>query len=368
MHSWHILTDNMGSGKSPTKQETQRISFLLAEVFRVSEIHRRLSKFSLKAMRRWCQKLKAGLPLRKKAVRERRVELPIAKEVADGLAGQKALSSGTLGTSLGISRTTAWRLLRGQHGRPYKRVPVQSLTEQQKVTRLHFCRVMLLRLNGTTYRTPGKRPPRVHLSHVLFSDEKLFRIRTAGNSQNERVWSTVPQKRMIPLQDLVTPRNQKQRLAGVMVGGAVHAGGLFPPAFIPVGVKMCSEEYQELVSTHYLPRARALWDQQEWRFQQDNAPSHVSKKSLAWFKEQDVNLLGWPPVSPDLNPLDYSVWSTIEARVQRQKPTTVDHLRKLIVRAFDEFSSADASRVVGQFVKRLQACVAAGGSWFEHTL
>ena len=109
IHSWHILTDSMGSGKSPTKEETQRISFLLAEGFKVSEIHRRLSKFSLKAIRRWCQKLKAGLPLRKKPVRERRVELPIAKEVADGLAGPKALSSGTLGTSLGISRTTAWR-------------------------------------------------------------------------------------------------------------------------------------------------------------------------------------------------------------------------------------------------------------------
>ena len=35
-------------------------------------------------MRRRCQKLKAGLPLRKKAVRERRVELATAKEVAEG--------------------------------------------------------------------------------------------------------------------------------------------------------------------------------------------------------------------------------------------------------------------------------------------
>ena len=129
-----FMRDSMGSGKSPTKEETQRISFLLAEGFKVSEIHRRMSKFSLKAMRRWCQKLKAGLPLRKKPVRDRRVELPIAKEVADGLAGQKALSSGTLGTNLGVSRTTAWRLLREQHGRPYKRLPVQSLTEQQKAT------------------------------------------------------------------------------------------------------------------------------------------------------------------------------------------------------------------------------------------
>ena len=40
----------MGSGKSPTKEETQRISFLLAEGFKLSEIHRRMSKFSLKAI------------------------------------------------------------------------------------------------------------------------------------------------------------------------------------------------------------------------------------------------------------------------------------------------------------------------------
>ena len=146
---------------------------------------------------------------------------------------------------------------------------------------------------------------------------------------------------MIPLQNLVTPRNQKQRLAGVMVGGALHAGGLSPPAFIPVEVKMCSEEYQDLVSTHYLPWARALWNKQEWWFQQDNAPSPVSNKSLAWFREQEVNLLGWPPASPDLNPLDYSVWSTIGARSRSLSITCGSSLSG----AFDEFSSADAGRV-----------------------
>ena len=59
LHSWHI-PDNMGSGKSPIVAETQRISFLLAEAFKVSEIHSRMGKIRLKAMRRWCQKLKVG--------------------------------------------------------------------------------------------------------------------------------------------------------------------------------------------------------------------------------------------------------------------------------------------------------------------
>ena len=123
---------------------------------------------------------------------------------------------------------------------------------------------------------------------------------------------------------------------------------------------MCSEEYQELVGTHDLPRAHAFWDTQEWWFQRDNAP-----RSLAWFKEHEINLLVWPPASPDLTPLDCSVWSTIEARVQRQKPTTVDHLRKPIVPAFDEFSSADGARVVGQYVKKASGLRGRGSSRFE---
>ena len=120
-------------------------------------------------MRRWCQKLKAGLPLRKKAGRERRVELPIAKEVADGLAGQKAISFGTLGTTLGISRTTAWRLLREQRGRPCKRVQVQCLTEQQKATRLPVCRVMLQRLKVTRPLSSARsRPLSITCDGTLF--------------------------------------------------------------------------------------------------------------------------------------------------------------------------------------------------------
>ena len=36
-------------------------------------------------------------------------------------------------------------------------------------------------------------------------------------------------------------------------------------------------------------------------FQQDNAPCHVSKAVNEWFEDQNLNVLEWPPQSPDLN-------------------------------------------------------------------
>ena len=116
MHSWHV-PDSKGSGKSPTVAETQ--TNLVSSGRGVQSVRDSQQNGQVRlAMRRWCQKLKVGL----------RVELPIAKEAADGHAGQKALSFGTLAMSLGITRTTFWRLLREQRGRPYKRVSLTVMS------------------------------------------------------------------------------------------------------------------------------------------------------------------------------------------------------------------------------------------------
>jgi hypothetical protein len=41
-------------------------------------------------------------------------------------------------------------------------------------------------------------------------------------------------------------------------------------------------------------------------YMQDNAPIHKSRVSLQWFNDNSVSLLtGWPPYSPDLNPIEH---------------------------------------------------------------
>ena len=52
-----------------------------------------------------------------------------------------------------------------------------------------------------------------------------------------------------------------------------------------------------------------------WVWQQDSAPAHKSKETQAWLQKECYNFVPfshWPPSSPDLNPLDYFVWSYVD--------------------------------------------------------
>jgi DDE superfamily endonuclease len=40
-------------------------------------------------------------------------------------------------------------------------------------------------------------------------------------------------------------------------------------------------------------------------FMQDNASIHTAKVITNWFKEQGIEVVKWPPISPDLNPIEY---------------------------------------------------------------
>ncbi|EED20802.1 transposable element tc1 transposase, putative [Talaromyces stipitatus ATCC 10500] len=73
-------------------------------------------------------------------------------------------------------------------------------------------------------------------------------------------------------------------------------------------------------------------------FMQDNAPIHISKKSRAWFTDNAVKLLEWPPYSPDLNPIE-NLWFPLKAGVYVVNPDIelatggVDKIREILFAA-----------------------------------
>uniref|UniRef100_A0A914DCP2 Uncharacterized protein n=1 Tax=Acrobeloides nanus TaxID=290746 RepID=A0A914DCP2_9BILA len=74
----------------------------------------------------------------------------------------------------------------------------------------------------------------------------------------------------------------------------------------------------------------------------------------------------WPPNSPDLNVMDYSIWSILEAEACSKPHQSIDALRKNLTKAWNNISQDFIDRVVDDFPKRLKKCIEADGGHFEN--
>ena len=108
-----------------------------------------------------------------------------------------------------------------------------------------------------------------------------------------------------------------------------------------------------------------------WIFQQDSAPAHRAKKTQKFLKEEGVNFWPpekWPPNLPDLNPLDYAIWSMVPQGACQDRPESVAALKRR-VSAFWHRMDGDKIRAACRRLRpRLEQCVKAKGSFFRLNL
>ena len=104
-------------------------------------------------------------------------------------------------------------------------------------------------------------------------------------------------------------------------------------------------------------------------FQQDSAPAHRARETVELLTNSTPDFIPptlWPPNSPDLNPLDYKIWSVMQEKVYQSRIEDVDELRERIKAAWEDQRIIDTA--VRQWRSRLHACVKAKGDHFEHKL
>ena len=143
--------------------------------------------------------------------------------------------------------------------------------------------------------------------------------------------------------------------------------GISPPVLIVPGVTINSEVYQGMLRDHYFPWLLSKHAAKDLIFQEDGAPSHVSKSTNAFFAKNhpDIERMRWPSNSPDLNPLDFSLWSALQSKmppISKDRPACLVALHA----AWDQLKAeSNTDKINKEFERRVFACLSADGGHFE---
>ena len=145
-----------------------------------------------------------------------------------------------------------------------------------------------------------------------------------------------------------------------MVWAAVSKMWKSPLIFIKQGTKLNSNVYIEDI---LIPASQAIKKHFEnFTFQQDGAPSHTSRKTQSWCRANFLNFWSkkmWPSASPDLNPLDFNIWSILGAEACAKTHETVEGLKVSVKKAWAKIPQEKLRVSVESFRGRLERVIKA---------
>ncbi|EFO93488.1 hypothetical protein CRE_29174 [Caenorhabditis remanei] len=200
---------------------------------------------------------------------------------------------------------------------------------------------------------------------TVFSDEKLFTLQAEFNPQNHRVLAETSEEAFANGRTI----HQASHPASVMVFGAVCADGKSPLLFVDQGVKINKEVYiSQILEKTLLPWAQKHFNGRRWVFQQDGAPAHTAKLSQQWCETHLPAFIPkdeWPPSSPDLNPLDYSIWGVLQNKVNAKPHSSIEALKKTLVKEWDALSPEYLRATIDAYPRRLRAVIEKRGGRME---
>ncbi|UYV77512.1 K02A2.6-like [Cordylochernes scorpioides] len=231
-------------------------------------------------------------------------------------------------------RTISRRLVaNGLHScRPLRRLP---LTPPNRRQRLEWCRAR------STWMTEWHR--------VVFSDESRFCL--SSDSRRVRAWRRRGE-RSNPAAIVERP-TVRQR--GIMVWGAIAYDSRSP--LLRIQGTMTAQRYvDDVLRPVTLPYLQGVPND---LYQQDNARPHTARISQQAL--QDVQMLPWPPYSPDLSPIEH-VWDIIGRRLHAlPQPRSEDELWQMVEREWRAIPQDAIRTLIDSLPRRVAACIAVRG-------
>ena len=155
---------------------------------------------------------------------------------------------------------------------------------------------------------------------ILWSDESKFEIFGTKRRQYVR------RRNGEQFKDMSLQPTIKYGGGSVQVWGCISAGGVGD--LFKIDDIMNAEKYRQILIHHAVPSGRRLVGP-NFIFQHDNDPKHTAKKVNDYLQRKEnqgqLQLMEWPPQSPDLNIIE-AVWDYLDRKKLEKQPTTADEL------------------------------------------
>jgi len=289
---------------------------------------------------RYLAKWRARVPVERigKVGRPKKVTEQVRKQIRSLVSANKHISSRGISAalavgsprrgSLDVTPRTIRRSLNEMNYRNSTPVRVPKLTSKHKQQRIEWCKKHL----------------RFDWKKMIFSDETMIEL----DRCKIRQWHPKGKR----------PAKQSPKFTRKLMFWSAICGTRSGPLVKILGT-LKSEGYIELIQSHLLPWMEKN-ELQEHIFQQDNATCHVSRMTRSFFESKNIRLVGWPPNSPDLNPIE-NLWGILKTEVEKRSPKTIDELEAVALEEWRKISPSTILKTVKTMTKRINQVLKRNG-------
>ena len=218
--------------------------------------------------------------------------------------------------------------------RPYRGL---ILTPQHRRLRLQWARRHL-------------RWTRVDWATVLFTDESSFNV--YENDGRMRVFRVRNER----FRDNCVIETNRFGGGSVMIWGGISLNTKSNCVVI-YGNLNAIRYQQEILIPECIPHIRAT---RGMRLMQDGAPCHTARATMGLLANQRINVLPWPALSPDLNPIEH-IWDVIGRNVRERNCRTVQELERAVVQEWNNVGQNICRSYVASMRQRCLAVINAAG-------
>lgn len=245
-----------------------------------------------------------------------------------------------------LSRTTISRIIKDEGLKSYKIHKSHYLKTEDTKRRVKFCQEAIDKnLTG---------------NEIMFTDEKIFRMRFVFNRQNTRQRLYESEYRQGSA-EVLNMLKQGLPMSSPQILGAAGITPIGTTALLIIVGSLDRYNYRVILGIYQKCFTILKEKIPNLQFMQDNAMAHRANKMFAEKYIKDI--LDWPPYSPDLNPIEI-LWGIMVNRMQSNYET-MEELIQGIADIWVSISGGTLLSLSKRFEKATNACLNNNGNYFN---